>query len=175
MLMGRFFYLCFIAAGLLVSQPGMAGTIPAPADPEPSAARRSASPISRTQAFIRTGEMVAERDITLFKADLLATYKVLQNDERNLTRLFTECDQNWGGTVYALILQAVSKRPLGTVLIEYDTAGRNWEQTALRMKMLYARTLKPAYTFGLYLNRQQTTWDKALKEPQHWRRTFLDR
>lgn len=128
-----------------------------------------------TEKFIRMGDMVAERDIALFTADLLDTYKILKNDERNLTRLFMQCDRNWGAAAYALALQAASRRPLRTVLTEFDMAGRDWERTALRMKMIYRAGMAPDYTFGLYLARQEAVWRKVLDAPERWRRTFLDR
>ncbi|WP_281671162.1 hypothetical protein [Rikenella microfusus] len=128
-----------------------------------------------TETFIRAGEMVAERDIALFTADLLDTYKILKGDERNLTRLFLRCEGNWGATAYALALQAASRVPMRTVLMNYDAADRNWERTAVDMGMLYKGSRQPSYTFGVYLDRQQEVWRKVLDGPVRWRRTFLGR
>lgn len=128
-----------------------------------------------TEAFIRAGEMVAERDIAFFTGDLLETYKILKNDPRNLTRLFIRCDRNWGATAYALALQAASRVPMQVVLMNYDAAGRDWERTAIGMGMIYKGSLQPGYTFGIYVNRQQEVWRKMLEAPLRWRRTFLDR
>lgn len=128
-----------------------------------------------TEVFIRAGEMVAERDIAFFTGDLLETYKILKNDPRNLTRLFVRCDRNWGATAYALALQAASRVPMQVVLMNYDAAGRDWERTAIGMGMIYKGSLQPAYTFGIYVNRQQEVWRKMLEAPLRWRRTFLDR
>lgn len=127
------------------------------------------------QVFIRTGELVAERNIAFFTADLLDTYKVLKNDERILSRLFMHCDRNWGATAYALALQAASRVPMRVVLMEYDAAGRDWGRTAVRMGQLYTGDCQPSYTFGVYLNRQWTVWRKMLEAPLRWRRTFLGR
>lgn len=128
-----------------------------------------------TETFIRAGEMVAERDIALFTADLLDTYKILKGDERNLTRLFLRCERNWGATAYALALQAASRVPMRTVLMHYDAVGRDWERTAVDMGMLYKGSRQPSYTFGVYLDRQQEVWRKVLDGPVRWRRTFLGR
>lgn len=127
------------------------------------------------EAFIRTGEMVAERDIVLFTADLLDTYKILKKDERNLTRLFMRCDRNWGATAYALALQAASRVPMRVVLMNFDAAGRNWERTAVGMGLIYKGNCQPSYTFGIYLNRQLTVWYEVLEAPLRWRRTYLGR
>lgn len=127
-----------------------------------------------TEAFIRIGEMVAERDIALFTSDLLKTYKELKGDERNLTRLFLRCDRDWGAMAYALAIQAASRKPMRVVLVNYDYAGRNWQRTAGRMRMIYGGNLKPTYTFGIYLMRQEIAWRKMLDEPSRWRRTFLN-
>lgn len=51
------------------------------------ARRQPALSQNPAQAFIRLGEMVAERDVALFSTDLLSTYKVLKGDKRNLTWL----------------------------------------------------------------------------------------
>lgn len=131
--------------------------------------------VSPAETFIRTGEMVAERDIAFFTADLLDTYRVLKNDERNLSRLFMRCDRSWGATAYALALQAASRVPMRTVLMEYDAAGRDWERTAVRMGLLYMPDCRPSYAFGVYLNRQRTVWREVLEAPLRWRRTFLGR
>ena len=183
--MPRFFHICLIAIGFSAVLPGTAGAKSAKkqkadtvmvADTVVVTDSLSACPFAATltEKFIRMGEMVAERDIALFTADLLNTYKALKNDERNLTRLFMQCDRSWGETAYALALQAASRRPLRAVLTEFDTAGRDWEQAALRMKMIYRAGMAPDYTFGLYLERQQAVWRKVLDGPERWRRTFLD-
>lgn len=180
----RFFHICLLAFGVSAVLSGTAGAKSAKkqkaavivadtvlvADTLP-AYRYAATP---TEAFIWQGDMVAERDIALFTADLLDTYKVLKNDERNLTRLFMRCGESWGATAYALALQAASRKPLRTVLTEYDMAARDWERTALRMKMIYRAGMAPDYTFGLYLARQEAVWRKVLGGPEKWRRTFLD-
>lgn len=134
-------------------------------------------PVSQNaaQAFIRMGEMVAERDIALFTADLLSTYKVLENDVRNLTRLFERCDRNWGATAYALALQASSKRPVREVVMLYDLAGWDWQRTAVELGLVSPRSGEPTYTFGVYLSRQQQVWKRVLTAPLRWRRTFLDK
>ncbi len=84
-----------------------------------------------TEAFIRAGEMVAERDIAFLTGDLFETYKILKNHPRNLTRLFIRCDRNWGATAYALALQAASRVPMQVVLMNYFAAGRDLERTAI--------------------------------------------
>lgn len=127
-----------------------------------------------TAVFIRTGELVAERNSDLFQADLLQTYgKVLGHDERNLNRLYLRCDRNWGATAYALALQAASKEPLQVVLMNYDAAGRNWEWTALAMRKLSQKRLEPVHSFGTYLNQQLKTWSWILESPMRWRETYL--
>lgn len=139
------------------------------------ARRQPALSQNPTQAFIRLGEMVAERDVALFSTDLLSTYKVLKGDKRNLTWLFERCDRNWGATAYALALQAASpKLSLREVVMCYDLAGRNWQQTAVDMGAVSRRSGEPTYTFGAYLNRQQQAWEQVLEAPLRWRRTFLN-
>lgn len=133
------------------------------------------APLPQACSFIALGEMVAERDITLFTAELLRTYKVLGNDERNLTHLFVRCGRNWGATAYALALQASSKRPLREVVMYYDLAGWNWQRAAVELGAVSRRSGEPTYTFGVYLNRQQQVWEQVLEAPLRWRRTFLDR
>lgn len=184
--MSRFFHICLIAIGFSALLPGSVGA--------KNAKKHGADTVlvaetvvvidslpvrwfaaTSTEQFVRTGEMVAERDIALFTADLLDTYKVLKNDERNLTRLFMQCDRNWGATAYALALQAASRKPLRVILTEFDMAARDWERTALRMKMIYRAGRAPDYTFGLYLERQQAVWRRVLEKPERWRRAFPDR
>lgn len=183
--MSRFFHICLIAVCVSILLPGSAGAKRAKKQKAvtvlvaDTVVVTDSLPVrlfaaNSTEKFIRTGEMVAERDIALFTADLLNTYKVLKNDERNLARLFMQCDRNWGATAYALALQAASRKPLRVVLTEFDMAARDWERTALRMKMVYRAGRVPDYTFGLYLERQQAVWRRVLEEPERWRRAFLD-
>lgn len=182
--MPRFFHISLIVIGVSAVLNGTAGAKNAKkqqaeimADTVLVADTLQGCPFATDPAekFIRTGDMVAERDIALFTADLLNTYKVLKNDERNLTRLFMQCNRSWGAAAYALALQAASRKPLRAVLMEYDGTARDWERTALRMKMIYRAGMAPDYTFGLYLERQQAVWRKVLDGPERWRRTFLDR
>lgn len=182
--MPRFFHICLIAIGVSALLPRAAGAknakkqqtaIIADTVPVADTILNCLFAAAPTEKFIRTGDMVAERDIALFTADLLNTYKVLKNDERNLTRLFMQCGRSWGAAAYALALQAASRKPLRAVLMEYDRTGRDWERTALRMKMIYRAGMAPDYTFSLYLARQEAVWRKVLDGPEQWRRTFLDR
>ncbi|MDE5944333.1 MAG: hypothetical protein K2G93_01965 [Rikenella sp.] len=149
-----------------------------------AAARRKQGPLDATlktsgaastwvEAFIKTGDLVAERDLDLFKNDLLQAYRVLENDQRNLTRLYMRCDRSWGATAYALALQAASKEELRVVLMNYDAAGRDWEQTAARMRLL-SRGGKSTHAFNAYLNRQSETWERILENPMRWRETYLE-
>lgn len=155
---------------------GLPGTVAAEAfRPVPACDLAAVGTDNPTEGFICVGEMVAERDIAFFTADLLDTYKILKNDERNLTRLFLRCDRSWGATAYALALQAASRIPMDVVLMIYDEAARDWERTALRMGLLYAADCRPSYTFGVYLNRQESVWCKRLEVPLRWRRMFLGR
>lgn len=133
------------------------------------------SPHIPARDFIALGESVAEQDIALFTADLLQTYKVLEGDQRNLTRLFERCGRSWGATAYALVLQASSKRPLREVVMYYDLAGWDWQQAARHLDLLLPWSGTPVYTLGLYLIRQQEQWERILEAPLRWRRTFLDR
>lgn len=129
----------------------------------------------RTEAFIKTGELVAERSLKLFKANLMQTYgrTALGYDERNLMRLYLRCDRNWGATAYALALQASSKESLRVVLMNYDAAGRDWERTALAMGKLSPGKLKPIRQFGTYLKQQTQAWNRILENPMRWRETYL--
>ncbi|WP_298064463.1 hypothetical protein [uncultured Rikenella sp.] len=155
---------------------GLPGTVAAEAlRPVPICDLAEIETDNSTGVFICVGEMVAERDIAFFTADLLDTYKILKNDERNLTRLFLRCDRSWGATAYALALQAASRIPMDVVLMVYDEAGRDWERTAIRMGLLYPADCRPSYTFGVYLNRQESVWCKRLEVPLRWRRMFLGR
>lgn len=119
-----------------------------------------------TASFIRTGRQVASSDLSFFTSDLLAHYKVLDNDIRNLNSLYLRCDRDWGATAYALALQAASKMPLTTLLINYDEAGRDWQQTAIRIHLLQGRRLEPRYSLSVHLNRQTEAWNDYLTAPQ---------
>lgn len=177
--MPRFFHICLLAVGVMTIPVGTAGAKNAKKQKTAVIADTivvaDSFAATLTEKFIRTGEMVAERDIALFTADLLNTYKILKNDERNLTRLYLRCGGNWGATAYALALQAASRVPMRVVLMNYDAAGRDWECTALGMRMIYGESLQPSYSFGIYLSRQESVWRKVLEGPLRWRRTFLDR
>ena len=151
--------------------------------PGEAAARRKDGPLDATlkssgaaatwiEAFMKTGDVVAERDLELFKADLLRTYRCLERDERNLTWLFMRCDRSWGATAFALAMQAAAKESLRVVLMDYDAAGRNWERTATGMGLLSGGR-RPSYTFNAYLSRQQETWTRILENPMRWRETYL--
>lgn len=119
-----------------------------------------------TASFIRTGRQVASSDLSFFTSDLLANYKVLDNDIRNLNSLYLRCDRDWGATAYALALQAASKMPLTTLLINYDEAGRDWQQTAIRIHLLQGKRLEPRYSLSVRLNRQTEAWNDYLTAPQ---------
>ena len=141
---------------------------PATAKTPPHETRlQTTAPVAEPAAsFIRTGRQVAAHDLSFYTTNLLATYKVLGNDIRNLNNLYQRCDRDWGATAYALVLQAASKLPLTTLLINYDEAGRDWQKTAVRLHLLQGKKQEPRYTLSVYMNRQMDVWNDFLTAPQ---------
>lgn len=130
--------------------------------------------LSHSKSFVRMGDMVAERDLLSYTNQLLAMYKTLKGDVRNLDYIYLRCGQSWGSVAYALALQAATKQPTATILMTFDLNANDWERTALQLKAMYRANMQPDYTFGLYLVQQESVWWKKLEEPINWLRFFVE-
>lgn len=133
----------------------------------------SALPVyTRSEAFIRLGDLVAERDVWAFRDALLATYKKA-GGQVGLDRLCLWCGGSWGAVAYALVLQAVTKESMQTILLTYGLCSNDWECAAVKLGAVYRANQQPGYTFGIYLQQQEASWRKKLDEPIRWRQKFF--